>query len=957
MQVEIDQHSLGCSADSSVRAKLLRSTILVLLLVCVATLGCIAVAQYGNSSDAAHRTERRVVRNQREKGVLLVSNQAIALRGLALENAFSDVAELVRRTVKEDQDVIYGSYVDAEGAPWIIVTPQIGERGETGGDARPHLADVPGLAEREPDSKPHYRTLNAFGEPVDEHSIAVLDGSEYLGTIRYGFSLASTKAALKNDLDVAQRSLVRLLILVALLGIAGIGLGTIAIWRIAASIAEPLSILTHASEELAKGNRHFRADVRSGDELERLATTFNAMADANQRTMTELEVKTAEALESSRLKSEFLANMSHEIRTPMNGILGVVRLIHRMPLEHKLRRYVETIDSSASALLTIINDVLDFSKIEAGKYAINNVSCDLHTVVQEVCELFAPRAYERGVDLVCQLDPTMSSLHEVDPDRFRQVISNLIGNAIKFTERGEIIVEVRIAERTDRTETLHVAVVDTGIGIAQSDLPRLFSAFSQVNGSMVRRYGGTGLGLAISKRLVDFMGGSMGVKSVPGEGSEFFFTLTLPFHARDDRIQDAWAQGKAALLVEQHPRWQEVIAEHLQAWGVVATSYASAAEALEYLQEPSRRRPDIVIASTQTADMRFDDFIGELRRLESMATVPIVALYQMGVGLPLSNIEKELVAQIPKPLRFSELYNVIQQAIVGSSVLATKATSSGSMPIGEGNCVLVVNDNEVNRFVAQEMLEQMGFTVNTAQDGAEGLEQIKAQSYLVVLMDCQMPVMDGYTAVRELRKWEQTSGTRTTVVALTAHALSGEREKVLAAGMDDYLAKPVRPASLEKLMRRYAALRSTTDRFQPAQSLRRVESEPPLLDANTGRSRKLIQLFLGNMPNQLTVIRKAIDSGVAADTRACAHKTKGSCLALGASKMASVAERLQNLAETGSLEGSRDIAAELEQQFAGVAAELSKELGNDQSDEPTSRTHASVPAQNPHSNDGRQWRT
>ncbi len=497
------------------------------VLVTLVTLGAVGVGQYRASKDGARRTETRVRDNQREKGTLLVSNQALAIRVMAIDNAFSDVREIVGQTVLQDVDVIYGSYIDAASAPWIVVTPKTSDAGLSGADARTALQEIPAESSHAPVRGPRVRALSAFGANVEEFSADVFDGDEYLGTVRYGISQVRTEQAVAQEIAHAKRSLAELLGLLACLGAAGVALGVAAIRRISHRITQPLSELASVSAELARGNRGIRVTISSGDEIEQLARTFNGMAEANETAMRALEVKTAEALESSRMKSEFLANVSHEIRTPMNGILGVARLVHKMPLEGKMRRYIETIDSSASALLTIINDVLDFSKMEAGKYSIKRVVFDLRTVVQEVCELQANRAHDKGLELICRIDPKMGSLHHGDPDRLRQVVNNLLGNAIKFTERGEVLVDVRVTQRDDLSETLRVAVIDTGIGIAAKDMPKLFDAFSQVDGSMMRKAGGTGLGLAISKRLVEMMGGSVGVESTPGEGSEFFCELQL----------------------------------------------------------------------------------------------------------------------------------------------------------------------------------------------------------------------------------------------------------------------------------------------------------------------------------------------------------------------------------------------------------------------------------------------
>jgi CheY-like chemotaxis protein len=617
----------------------------------------------------------------------------------------------------------------------------------------------------------------------------------------------------------------------------------------------------------------------------------------------------------------------------MNGILGVVRIVHGLPLDGKLRRYIETIDSSASALLTIINDVLDFSKMEAGKYSLQRVVFDLRTVVQEVCELLATRAHDKGLELICRIDPAMGFLHHGDPDRLRQVISNLVGNAIKFTDRGEVFVDVRVLACSERDEALRLSVSDTGIGIAPDDIGKLFGAFSQVDGSLARRFGGTGLGLTISKRLVEMMGGSIGVRSRLGEGSEFFCDLRLEIAGDSFTNRAAWADGRRAVIVERHPRWRGVICEHLEAWGMGVLCFDRAEEALERI-EGSDDPFDVLIIGTHSGDLSVDGFVRRLRSLRGGAKLPIVALYQLGTGSFLSEVENELAAQLPKPLRFSELYNAMQEVLIGKHVSVGKMPSAQALPLAGVERVLVVDDNEINLFVAVEMLEQLGYRVETAKDGAEAVERARSEQFLVVLMDCQMPVMDGYAAAREIRRNEEGRGRHQPIVALTAHALSGERDRVLAAGMDDYVSKPVRPKSLDKIIRRYAALASNGG--PPAPSTAEPAGGDACLDDTILRSGKLIALFLTNVPAQLDAIEAAARRQQPADLRSCAHKTKGSCLALGATVMARTAERLQKLAETGRLDGSIELVGAMRRQYREVAAALDRERARTQS--PASET-------------------
>jgi signal transduction histidine kinase len=366
-------------------------------------------------------------------------------------------------------------------------------------------------------------------------------------------------------------------------------------------ISRPLRALTDAANTIAQGRRDVRVEVQSDDELEILAAAFNEMLEANQRAFEQLEAKTEQALEASRLKSEFLANMSHEIRTPMNGVIGLVKLMLGMPLDGKLRRYIETIDASSTALLTIINDVLDFSKMEAGKYTLHEAPFDPRVVVQEVAELLSSKAAEKGLEIVYRIDKSVPTRVTGDADRFRQVLNNLVGNAVKFTETGEIFIELRVESRTDSKVTLHVLVNDSGIGIAEKDVTSIFDAFSQVDGSMVRKQGGTGLGLAISQRLVEMMGGSIGVWSRPGMGSQFWFTLRCGVaEPQSEPAPQTFTTGKSALVIEANHRWREVIREHMQMWGLECEALPNVQIGLTRVSDYIRsgKKFDIVVVGT-----------------------------------------------------------------------------------------------------------------------------------------------------------------------------------------------------------------------------------------------------------------------------------------------------------------------------------------------------------------------
>jgi signal transduction histidine kinase/CheY-like chemotaxis protein len=717
--------------------------------------------------------------------------------------------------------------------------------------------------------------------------------------------------------------------------------------------------LTAKANAIASGRRGVRADIQSGDEVEVLASAFNQMQVANEDALAKLEATTERALAADRLKSEFLANMSHEIRTPMNGVLGMSKLILSMPLDSKLRRYVATIDASASALLTIINDVLDFSKMEAGKYTLVPCKFELAPVLQDVLELLASRAHDKGIELVSRIEPGLPAILIGDPDRFRQVLNNLVGNAVKFTEHGEVFVEVTLVERSDSGLIVRVSVTDTGIGIDPADLPKLYEAFSQLDGSLARRHGGTGLGLAISKRLVALMGGEMQVQSELGKGSTFSFTARVGVDSETrEGPMSALPQGLRVLLVEPHRRAGEALVESLRGVGVDAERCETGARALSML----RQGPPfpVVICNRDVGDRSAEDLAAAIRGL---ADIEQPRLLLLNTRSQAQEPSASFSAELPKPVRFSDLCDCLSNA--GQRV--GRALSRAPLPAAVGQAsprVLVVDDNEVNRFVVVEHLHQRGYVTDQAVDGRDAYEKFKSNDYACLLMDCQMPIMDGYAATRAIRGLERDLGReRTPIIALTAHALAGERERVLGAGMDDFLSKPFRPSTLDGILRRYsegrysaegaAAQESQVMEVAPAASAARegVSSEaassgaassgamssPAVvssqtigsnedLDPSASRSEKLIRLFLERLPEQLEALGRAIEAGDVAQIRAHSHKIKGSALAVVAQRMSETAAEMQHQAEQGNLSPLPLELRRLLQQYAVVADMLKLEL-------------------------------
>ena len=635
-----------------------------------------------------------------------------------------------------------------------------------------------------------------------------------------------------------------------------------------------------------------------------------------------LEHTTAAALDSARAKSQFLANMSHEIRTPINGVLGLTRLMLDMSLPPKLRRYTEALETSGRSLSTIINDILDFSKIEAGKYTLLPVDFDVAAVTLDAIELLSEEARQKGLELVCRIGREVPSQLCSDPDRYRQIVTNLVGNAVKFTPRGEVYVNVSSRPLPSGKVELRVVVRDTGVGIAEHARAKVFDAFWQADGSSARAFGGTGLGLAISKRLVEMMGGELSFESTVGVGTRFW--LSLPMLAASNSAAAAPERAlpeHRVFVVEASESWRDVIAEQLAAWKMTCESEARGLRALERLRDAaaSGQPFDAVVIASRVEGLSAAELIRRMAGEPSLAALPIVYLGYLGEPPLAEELCKPVIAQLHKPMRFSQLYD----SLVGLFHTRPSQRARGKpRSAASSQPVLLVEDNEINALVASEQLRELGYEVDLARNGREALDAIAQRRYGAVLMDCQMPVMDGYQASREIRRREGPDE-HLPIIALTAHALGGERDKVHAAGMDEYLTKPVRPEALRKTLERY--LPSSAEE---AVATAAVEATPkpdapePELDPATPRSPEVVALFLRFVPEQLGALSRALEAGDAAEARAQAHKIKGSGLSLGARRFARTAGELQRIVEAGRLNLAPDKVEELSAGFERLRQSL-----------------------------------
>ncbi len=514
---------------------------------------------------------------------------------------------------------------------------------------------------------------------------------------------------------------------------------------------------------------------------------------------------------ASRAKSEFLARMSHEIRTPMNAVLGMTELLrHATTLDERQRRYADTIHRSGSALLGIINDILDFSKIEAGKLELDIAPFSLREVVEDAVEILAEKAHRKGLELLCDIPPDVETAVCGDGQRLRQIIINLVGNAVKFTERGEVRVVVR-QTGTDRTHsTFRFDVIDTGVGIEAKNCGAIFESFAQEDNSTTRKYGGTGLGLAICRQLVELMGGQIGVTSKPGVGSQFVFTAVLENDPATVRgMRPAVLKRTRVLVVDDNAMNREIIVVHLKSWGVTVTEAGSGQEALDILGPVDRGEFDALVIDVLMPKMDGVALGKIIRGRHGFADIPILMMSTVAAAPSPDDAVDGLTGWLSKPVRRSQLHSSLASLLAAkpAEATATTGTLSKRLPVIEQQPreksrirrALLVEDNPVNQELAHAMLVELGVEVIAAWSGEEALVKIAADQFEVVLMDCQMPKLDGYATTRRLREWERRVGRdRTPVVALTANALNGDAARCFDAGMDRYLSKPF---TIEQLFR------------------------------------------------------------------------------------------------------------------------------------------------------------